>query len=370
MGFFIRALRQQPLVLRRAYSAATSNIDVSAMVYSSYGKPSEVLRWHTYKLPALTADTIQVKFLAAPVNPADVNQIQGAYPIKPPFLPLGDTEAAVGGNEGVAEVIAVGDKVHSHKVGDRVVMARAGYGTWRTHAAGRPEDFQVLPQVEGVSVVQQATITVNPCTAYRMLKDFVSLQPGDYIIQNGGNSAVGQAVIQLAKAWDIKTINVVRNRQVDKTREELTDLGATHVITDEELGTHQMRAQVKEWTKNAPLLGLNCVGGKSATEMARYLGTNGKFVTYGAMARAPLTLPASMLIFKNISFHGFWVSKWVDTHNQQERDEMFKDLTELMQQGKLAEPRWTRVEWHEDAMKQAVDQGIQGFVQGKQVVFF
>lgn len=32
------------------------------------------------------------------------------------------------------------------------------------------------------------------------------------MIQNGANSAVGQAVIQIARAWGLKTINVVRNR--------------------------------------------------------------------------------------------------------------------------------------------------------------
>jgi trans-2-enoyl-CoA reductase len=35
---------------------------------------------------------------------------------------------------------------------------------------------------------------------------------GDYVIQNGANSAVGQSVIQIAKAWGLKTINVVRDR--------------------------------------------------------------------------------------------------------------------------------------------------------------
>ena len=37
---------------------------------------------------------------------------------------------------------------------------------------------------------------------------------GDTVIQNGSNSAVGQCVIQLAAAWGLKTINVVRNRCV------------------------------------------------------------------------------------------------------------------------------------------------------------
>lgn len=45
-----------------------------------------------------------------------------------------------------------------------------------------------------------------------MLKDFVTLQKGDTVIQNGSNSGVGQAVIQIAKAWGINTINVVRSR--------------------------------------------------------------------------------------------------------------------------------------------------------------
>lgn len=135
---------------------------------------------HSFKLPALTADTVHVKFLASPINPADVNMIQGAYPIKPMMQKLGDSELAVGGNEGVAEVIAVGDQVKNLKVGDQVVMAKSGYGTWRTHAAGLASDFQLLPKIE-VPLIQKATMTVNPCTAYRMLKDFVKLNPGKKI---------------------------------------------------------------------------------------------------------------------------------------------------------------------------------------------
>lgn len=45
-----------------------------------------------------------------------------------------------------------------------------------------------------------------------MLKDYEKLEQGDWIIQNGGNSQVGLAVIQLAKEWGLKTINFVRDR--------------------------------------------------------------------------------------------------------------------------------------------------------------
>lgn len=301
--------------------------------------------------------------------------IQGAYPIKPTFQKLGvedDQLLAVGGNEGLAEVIAVGDQVSELKVGDQVVMGKTGYGTWRTHATGPASDFQLLPEAKNVTDIQKATITVNPCTAYRMLKDFVNLKQGDYVIQNGGNSAVGQAVIQIANAWGLKTINVVRNRpEIDELRKELMDLGATHVVTDEALGSHETRTLIKSWVgKDKPLLGLNCVGGKSATDMARYLGENGQYVTYGAMSRKPLSLPASLLIFKNISFHGFWVSKWSDVHTEEERYAMLKDVVDLMSQGKLAEPKWTQAKWDEESMKTSVDQGISGFATGKQIILF
>lgn len=70
---------------------------------------------------------MSIKWLLAPVNPADINTIQGKYPSKPP-LP------AVPGNEGVGEIVAVGSNVRNLCVGDRVVPNGPNFGTWRTHA--------------------------------------------------------------------------------------------------------------------------------------------------------------------------------------------------------------------------------------------
>lgn len=55
-----------------------------------------------------------------------------------------------------------------------------------------------------------ATVAVNPSTAYRLLRDFESLKPGDVIVQNGANSMVGYAVIQLARHMGVRTINIIR----------------------------------------------------------------------------------------------------------------------------------------------------------------
>jgi trans-2-enoyl-CoA reductase len=65
---------------------------------------------------------VLVGFLAAPINPADLNMVEGVYPIGP-------KAPAVGGNEGVAEVLAVGSKVKGIAVDDWVIPAKPGFGT-------------------------------------------------------------------------------------------------------------------------------------------------------------------------------------------------------------------------------------------------
>lgn len=84
--------------------------------------------------------------------------------------------------------------------------------------------------------VEAAGLTSNPCTAYRMLKDFVSLQSGDVVIQNGGNSACGQNVIQLCRINNFISVNIVRERpNIEELKSYLKSIGANYVFTEEEL---------------------------------------------------------------------------------------------------------------------------------------
>lgn len=58
----------------------------------------------------------------------------------------------------------------------------------------------------------------------------------------------------------------------------------------------------------APKLALNCIGGSSAAAIAKVLQAGGMHVTYGAMSMQPLAPPTALLIFKDITFKGFWIS--------------------------------------------------------------
>ncbi len=74
---------------------------------------------------ALGSTDVRVKYMAAGINPSDVNQLQGRYAIQPPL----SADGVVAGNEGVARVVAVGSAVEGLAVGDWVVPNVAAFGT-------------------------------------------------------------------------------------------------------------------------------------------------------------------------------------------------------------------------------------------------
>lgn len=62
-------------------------------------------------------------------------------------------------------------------------------------------------------------------------------------------------------------------------------------------------------------------------------------VTYGGMSREPVNIPTSSFIFKNISLHGFWMTRWhTDNRDTSEQAEMYNELFDMIRQKKLKAP--------------------------------
>lgn len=265
------------------------------------------------------------------------------------------------------------------QAGDWVVMKYTGQGTWRTHM--QVDESQVVPIADktGLSPTQVGTVSVNPCTAYRMLRDFVTLDAGrgDWFVQNGANSGVGRAAVQLGRLWGYKSINIVRDRPgVEALKEELMALGATVVVTGEEMLAPGFRDRVKEWTdggREKVRLGLNCVGGKVVSGMAKLLADEAHLVTYGAMSKQPMQVPSSHLIFKNIVMDGFWVSRWSDA-NPEEKQRTIEEVLQLTREGKFKDVPVQEVPWSmetsEHDLVEAVKGTLEGFRKGKSVFVF
>lgn len=282
-----------------------------AIVYAQHGEPEDVLTAVEYDVPAPAAGQVLLETVAAPVNPSDINQIQGVYPSKPaPTAEFGTSEEVRPcGNEGLFRVVEAGDADSGLAPGDWVIPLMPNFGTWRTHAVAPTAQLVRLPG--GLLLQQAATISVNPTTALQMLTQYKQLSPGDWFIQNGGNLAVGRYAVQIGRLLGLNSILVVRDRaDLGLLVDELKLLGATHVITEEESGDKAFGATIKEWVGRGTLipLALNCVGGKSSTNIARKLGQDGVMVTYGGMSRQPVILPTALHIFKNVTSTGFWLT--------------------------------------------------------------
>jgi mitochondrial enoyl-[acyl-carrier protein] reductase / trans-2-enoyl-CoA reductase len=295
------------------------NKSIKAVVYERHGNPPDVLRVETQPWPKAAAGEAVVQMRAAPINPADLNQIEGKYPIRFP-LP------ATPGFEGAGLVVDLGTNVKDLAVGALVILPH-NLGTWREAAAVKASELVAVPP--GIEPVHAAMLKINPMTAWRLLHDYVVLKKGDWLIQNAANSAAGRAVIQIARELGHKTVNVVRRTELI---EELRAEGGDVVFVDGE----DLRENVKSATGDAPIrLGLNAVGGDSALRLANCLAPGSTLVTFGAMSLQPLKIPNGLLIFKDLRFRGIWINKWYDSATVQERMDAFRPLFEMAERGLL-----------------------------------
>ena len=196
---------------------------------------------------------------------------------------------------------------------------------------------------------------------------------------NGANSGVGRVALQLAKRWGWRTIAEVRDRPGEEgmlLRKELQELGATKVVMDEEMRERGFADRVKEWTRGGRekvKLGLNCVGGKHATAMAGVLSQGAHMVTYGAMSKQAMKVSGTTLIFKNVVFHGFWLSRWSDAHPE-EKIKTVEELLGMIREGTLQDVPIVKVPWgwetHQTDLVDAVQGTLEGYKKGKGVFVF
>ena len=293
-----------------------------AVVFCRHGPPLEVTAVEREEVPRPGPGQVLIAMRRALIHPADLNTIEGTYGmVRPP--------PAVGGGEGAGVVEEIGMGVEGLRVG-QVVRPSPGLGTWREFLVTEAKD--TLPLPEGLTLEQAAGLTVNPPTAWRMLEDFVTLEPGDWIAQNAANSAVGRCVIQIARHRGLKTLNLVRRPELEA---ELKAIGADVVLSEGE----NVGRRVKELTGGCPIrLALNAVGGERALNLSRALGTGGVLVTYGGMSKQPFAVGAGPLIFKDLQYRGFWVSRWFRDAPRERAMGMIAEISALVRAGKLEIP--------------------------------
>jgi trans-2-enoyl-CoA reductase len=268
--------------------------------------------------PAPASDQIRFDVEAFPINPADVLMTEGNYAAKP------DLPAQLGA-ECLGRISAVGSAVTDLQVGDRVMhMGRENWTQQKTVARAA-----VVKVPSDIDPLQASMLKVNPATAHLMLKKYVELQPGDWVIQNAANSAVGGYVICLARAMGLKTVNIVRRPEL---RAQLLKQGADLVVVD----GPDMAAEVAAGVGDGQVrLGIDAVAGDICQRMAECMADGGVIANYGMLSGKNCELSPQAVVFKDISLRGFWLMLHLGAMSAADVQALYGDLADKVRSGEL-----------------------------------
>jgi mitochondrial enoyl-[acyl-carrier protein] reductase / trans-2-enoyl-CoA reductase len=193
-----------------------------------------------------------------------------------------------------------------------------------------------------------------------VLEDHVALKPGDWVIQDVANSAVGRHLIVLAKARGVKTVNVVRR---DDVAAELRGLGADVVLKD----GSDLAERARTATGGAPIrLGIDAVSGDACRRIADCVADGGVVVSYGSMSGKDPAIGRAALNMRGVSLTGFNLGRGLAKRTPDKVREIYVDLAGKIRDGVLKAPVDSR--YPIEDIKPALVRAQQGGRNGKVLV--
>ena len=320
---------------------------MQSIIHHSFGEPAEVLQQAEMPQPEPKAGEVRIKTILSPMHNHDVWTVRGSYGYKP-------TLPAIGGSEAVGMVDAVGEGVDQSKLGQRVAVAGV-HGSWAEYFIAPAQ--AIIPLNDAIDNETAAQLIGMPISAL-MLLDFVNVQPGQWLIQNTANGAVGKTVAMIAQARGLQVINLVRRSDAIA---EMQALGIQHVVaTDQD----DWKAQVKALHADQPLIaGVDSIGGSASGEMLNLLSENSLLVSFGSMTGETMQISSGDLIFKQATVKGFWASVVSKEMPAERKKALFVELLTLAAQKKLILP--VEGVFGFDEIQTAALKATQGARQGK-----
>lgn len=317
-----------------------------SLMYSRFGKPSEVLEVQDTDQPIPQAGEVRLRMVLSPIHNHDLLTVSGQYGYKP-SLP------ALAGSEGVGIVDALGAGVDHVKVGQRVA-ASGLKGAWADYAVARAQS--VVPLPDTVNDETAAQLIAMPLSALTLL-EFTGIQSGQWLIQNAANGAVAKVLSQLAKPRGIHVVNLVRRADA---MAELEALGIDNVISTD---APDWKDQVKAVAGGKPIaVGVDGVGGEASGDLLSLLGEGGQLISFGVMSGEPMRISSGDVIFKQAVVKGFWLAKLMETMSPEDMRRLIGELVSRAASGemKLQVDRVFDLQDADRAMEAAAGRGRQG----------
>lgn len=263
--------------------------------------------------PACPDAGVVVAVKVRPINPADLLLLTGRHVYTPePGTPVGI--------EGAGVITAVGPRSRLG-VGTRVAIPAGG--TWRAQMA--LDDDAVLPVPDDIEMEQAAMLSVNPFTAAGLLE---GVARGSTVVLNAANSAVSRLVLALARRRGIATVGVARSQEAEA---DVRARGADAFVVD----GPDLAARVRAVAPSPVLRALDAVAGEASGRLLDALDDGGALVVYGLLASDVVTLPATRVVFRDVTVRGYSRLRALRALSSSRRAEVVDELVSLVRDGTL-----------------------------------
>jgi NADPH2:quinone reductase len=295
---------------------------VRAVVVDEFGPPGR-LRLGEMPTPKLGPGEVLVAVHAAPVNYVDLLVVAGAYQVRPalPFIP-GKGPAGV--------VAALGPDVLTLRIGDRVLAMAEEGGYAEAVAVGAAQCHLLQPRM---SFVEAASLSLAYDTAWFALRERARVAAGETVLVLGASGAVGEASVQLARAFGTHVLAGVSRPEKAAA---VCAAGADVVI---DLSCENLRDGLREqvWAatdgRGADVI-LDPLGGDVFDAALRALAWNGRLVVIGFAAGRIPSVRTNYLLVKNIEVSGLQVSDYRKRRPAQ-MAACFGEIFDLYEEGRI-----------------------------------
>jgi NADPH:quinone reductase len=293
-----------------------------SVLHREFGEPADVLEIAESPVPQPGPGEVRIRTVLAPIHNHDLWTIRGRYGDRP-SLP------AIGGSEALGVVDALGEGVGGLAIGQRVNVA-SGRGTWAEWFVAPAK--MAIPVPDAVDDATAAQLVAMPLSAL-MLLELLAVEPGQWIVHNAANGAVGKTLAMLAAARGVPVLGLVRRSAAIA---ELSALGIGNVVaTDRAEWKRDARAVLGDAGARAAV---DSVGGQASADLVSLLGDEGTLVSFGAMGGEPMLLPPGDLIFRHVTVKGFWGSKVGRAMAPADRRRLVGELLQRAAAGELQLP--------------------------------
>lgn len=293
-----------------------------SLVVDRFGAPQQVLTLRAQPLPQPGPGELRLKLILSPIHTHDLELVRGEYGHHPPlpFTP---------GTEAVARVDALGPQVRHLRIGQRVAVAGVN-GTWAECFLA--DARRVVPVPDALPDEAACQLLAMPLSA-SMLVDELALQPGEWMIQNAANGAVGRIVNVLAQRRGAQVINLVRNAAA---AESLRAAGQAHVLCSDDPHWQERAVQM---TQGAALLrAVDSLGGDAPNQLLRVMSAGGTLISFGSAVSLTLNLHVDQLLYRQATVRGFWAAPRGAALDPADRARMIAEVIQLVLDGQLALP--------------------------------